>query len=242
MSAQSRIASFALEPGRVLAGRYRVDSMLGAGWEGEVYKIVEIGTGIPRAAKLFFPHRNPRNRAARRYALKLHKLRHCGILIQYYAQDVVELAERKVTMLVSEFVEGELLSELLERQPGRALTPFEALHLLHALAAGIADIHMAREYHGDLHTDNVIVRRYGLGFEIKLIDLFQWDQPRRANIQGDVYDLIRIFYDALGGERRYRNHRPELKAICCGLKRSLILRKFRNAGHLRDYLETMTWA
>lgn len=241
MAALPRISSFALEPGHVLGRKYRVESRLGAGWEGEVYKIVEVGTGIARAAKLFFPHRNLHNRAARYYALKLHKLRHCGILIQYYAQDVVEFEGRRITVLISEFVEGELLSELLTRQPGRALTSFEALHLLHSLAAGIADIHMAREYHGDLHTDNVIVRRHGLGFEIKLIDLYHWDMPRRENIQGDVCDLIRLFYDALGGPRRYRYHRAEIKAICCGLKRSLLVRKFKNAGHLRDYLETMLW-
>jgi serine/threonine protein kinase len=239
--AARRIASFALEPGHILAGKYRVESLLGAGWEGEVYKIVELGTGIERAAKLFFPHRNPRNTTARRYALKLHKLRHCGILIQYYTQEFVRFEGQRVSILISEFVEGELLGELLKRQRGRALTPFEALHLLHALAAGIAHIHMAREYHGDLHTENVIVRRYGLGFQVKVIDLFHWVTPRRENIQADVCDLIRIFYDSLGGARRYRFHRPEIKAICCGLKRSLILSKFRTAGQIRDYLESIDW-
>jgi len=241
-SARGRIESFAFEPGHILAEKYRVESLLGRGWEGEVYKIVEVGTGIERAAKLFFPHRNRRNSAARRYALKLHKLRHCNILIQYYTQDIVLFAGQRVTVLVSEFVEGELLENLLKRQPGGALPPFEALHLLHSLAAGIADIHMAREYHGDLHTENVIVRRYGLGFQIKLIDLFHWVAPKRENIQGDVCDLIRLFYDVLGGARRYRHHRDEIKDICCGLKRTLVLAKFKTAGQLRDYLEAIDWA
>lgn len=242
MPIHPRISSFALKPGHILNGKYRVESRLGAGWESEVYKIVEIGSGIARAAKMFFPHRNPRNRAARYYACKLHKLRHCGILIKYHAQDFVEFNGQRITMLLSEFVEGEMLSQLLRRQPGRALTPFEGLHLLHALAAGIADIHQAREYHGDLHTDNVMVRRRGLGFEIKIIDLFQWDMPRGENIQGDVCDLIRLFYDALGGAKRYRHHRSEIKAICCGLKQSLIAKKFKNAGELRDYLGAMRWS
>ena len=30
--------------------------------------------------------------------------------------------------------------------------------------------------------------------------------------------------------------------ICCGLKRSLILKKFRNAGELRTHLETRAWS
>lgn len=238
---QEQIAGFALRPGHVLAGRYTVAQKLGSGWEGEVYKILETGTGIERAAKLFFPHRNPRNATARRYALKLHKLRHCSILIQYLTHEFIELRGQRISMLVSEYVEGELLSQLLRRQRGRVLPAFEALHLLHALAAGIAEIHMASEYHGDLHTDNIIVRRYGLRYEIKVIDLFHWRAPKRENIQNDVCDLVRILYDMLGGARRYRHQRPEIKSICRGLKRTLILKQFRTAGQLRDHIESIDW-
>ncbi len=241
MKTPRRIHQFDLDAGAVIAGKYRVEARLGAGWEGEVYKITELGTGIERAAKLFFPHRNLRNQAARRYAQKLHKLRHCSILIQYHTQDVIDFEGQPVTLLLSEFVEGELLRTVIQRNPGRALHPFEALHVLHALASGMAEIHLAREYHGDLHADNVIVRRFGLGYEIKLIDLFRWNSPQRENIQGDVCDLVRVFYDMLGGARRYRHQSAEIKAVCCGLKRSLILKKFRTAGQLRDYLESINW-
>ena len=34
----------------------------------------------------------------------------------------------------------------------------------------------------------------------------------------------------------------EIKAICCGLKKSLISKKFRTAGKLRQYLENMRWS
>ena len=37
------------------ARKYKVLSMLGRGWEGEVYKIKEVTTNIERAAKIFFP-------------------------------------------------------------------------------------------------------------------------------------------------------------------------------------------
>jgi len=102
-------------------------------------------------------------------------------------------------------------------------------------------IHHLREYHGDLHTENIIVRRYGLGFDIKLIDMIHWGAPRPVNIHDDVCDLIRIFYDAIGGAKHYAKQSAEAKAICCGLKRSLILQKFRTAGQLREYLETLPW-
>ncbi len=238
---RGRIVAFQFRPGTVLAGKFEVISRLGSGWEGEVYLVRERGTGIERAAKFFFPHRNPRNRALRFYAQKLHRLRHCPILIQYHTRDVIECQGRRVPFLVSEYVEGEILSRFLRRQPGGRLDAFQALHLLHELAAGIESIHHLGEYHGDLHTDNIIVSRIGLGFDVKLVDLYRWGRPSARNIHDDVCDLVRILYDSVGGRSRYRNQPPEIKAVCCGLKRSLILRKFRTAGELREHLETLEW-
>jgi serine/threonine protein kinase len=235
------VDSFDLRPGRRLAAKYEVVASLGTGWEGEVYKIREVSTGIERAAKFFFPQRNPNNRTLTWYAKKLHKLRHCPIVIQYQTQERIVFRRHPITFLVSEYVEGELLSTFLRRQPGQRLSVFQGLHLLHALAAGIESIHALREYHGDLHTDNVIVRRYGLGFNLKLVDMFRWQMPKLQNIQDDVVDLIKIFHEAVGGLRHYARLPREAKQIICGLKRSLILKKFRTAGHLRRYLETLQW-
>jgi serine/threonine protein kinase len=162
-------------------------------------------------------------------------------VIQYHTQDTFFFKGIPITFLVSDFVRGELLSQYLDRQPGKRLHPFQALHLLHALAAGIDCIHLQGEYHGDLHSDNVIVQHVGLRFELKLLDMFQWGPPRAENVHHDVVDLVRLFYDALGGARHYRNQPREVKEICCGLKRSLILKKFRTAGKLREYLERMHW-
>ena len=136
---------------------------------------------------------------------------------------------------------GVLLCEFQKRLPGRRFTAFEALHLLCVLARGVEDIHAAGEYHGDLHDENIIVSRRGISFDVKLLDMFHWGKPSGANIRQDVVDLVQIFYTALGGQRFYARHRPEIKAICCGLKHTLINRKFPTAGHLRRYLETMTW-
>ena len=236
-----RISSFKLSGGTLLAGKYEVVLRLGSGWEGEVYLVRECGTRIERTVKIFFPRRNLGNRALRFYARKLHKLRHCPIVIQYHTRDTFVFNGLPVSFLVSEFVEGELLSDFLKRQSGRRLNSFQAVHLLHALAAGIELIHNVGEYHGDLHTDNVIVLRYGLGFELKLLDMFSWGSPNAENIQHDVFDLIRIFYDALGGQRWYRRQPQEVKDICKGLKRSLIAREFRSAGQLCQHLEMMEW-
>jgi serine/threonine protein kinase len=236
-----RIESFNFFPGRLLLHKYEVVARLGAGWEGEVFKVRERATGIERAAKFFFPQRNVKDKASSFYAKKLHKLRHCPILIQYHTQESIRYRGVTVTFLVSDFVEGELLSDFLKRQAGRRLSAFEGIHLLHSLASGMECVHQIGDYHGDLHSDNIIVNRYGIGFDVKLLDVFHWGAPKAANIHHDVCELVRIFYDALGGAKHYSRQPQVVKNICCGLKRTLILRKYRTAGQLREYLETMEW-
>lgn len=240
--ASNIVEEFDFHSGRVLARKYEVISRLGAGWEGEVYLVNEMATEIERAAKFFYPQRNPKNKNLLFYAKKLHKLRQCNILIQYHTQETITFRNQAVSFLVSDFVEGEILHEFLMSQPGKRLDVFQALHLLHALAAGMESVHHLGEYHGDLHTGNVIVRRNGIGFECKLLDLYHWGAARRVNIYDDVIDLIRIFYDSLGGQKHYAKLPKEVKDICCGLKRSLILKKFRSAGQLREHLENFEWS
>lgn len=237
----SGVKTYGLQPGRLLADKYEVVSLLGSGYEGEVYKVREKLTKIERAAKFFFPERNFRNCAIKFYARKLNKLRNCPIVIQYHAQEKIIFRRQPLPFLISDFVEGELLSEFCARQPGKRLSPYEGLHLLHALAAGVEGIHKLGEYHGDLHDENIIVKRRGLQFEVKLLDMYRVNGSSAQRIHDDVCNLIRIAYDAMGGARRYAKHPPAVKRVLCGLKRSLIIRKFRDAGQLRTYLETMDW-
>ena len=75
------VKRFDFPTGRAVAGKYVIERPLGSGWEGEVYAIVERNTGIRRAAKFYYPHRDPLGKAAITYARKLDALRHCPILI-----------------------------------------------------------------------------------------------------------------------------------------------------------------
>lgn len=238
---QNKITSFDFPTGRVLAGRYEIEKLLGWGWEGEVYRVVENTTGIHRAAKVFYPQRNQRDRAVRFYATKLDRLRKCDIVIQYHHSIPLRHRGQEVTCLISELVEGELLSAFVKRHPGRRLHEFEAMHILYALAAGLEQIHHAREYHGDLHADNVLVKRRGIGFDLKLVDFFPRGPARREARRDDVVDAVKLFYDAVGGAKRYALQSQEVKAICRGQRHALILKRFPTARHLREYLETFSW-
>src|SRR5580658_4933483 len=132
---------FNFPAGRFIAGKYQIEENLGSGWEGEVYRIVERSTGIRRAAKFYYPHRDPTGKAAIAYARKLDALRHCPILLQYHHQETAYVHRRKVIVVISELVEGKKLSEFLHAQSGHRLSTFEALHVLYVLAKGIAPIH-----------------------------------------------------------------------------------------------------
>lgn len=239
--ASGRLTSFDFQTGATLVDKYRVMEHLGGGWEGEVYRVREIMTGVDRAAKFFYPHRNPADKAVKFYAKKLHKLRDCPVVIQYVTQERLSVEGHHVTFLVSEYAEGQVLTEFIADHPNKRLTPFEALHLLHALAKGMAQVHLLRESHGDLHAGNVMVRRHGLGFDVKVIDFFQWDGAKPEQLQDDVRGLVEILHASVGGARHYSRQPAVIKNIVRGLKSTLIRKQFRTAIHLRDYLEDLVW-
>ena len=238
---KAKFNSFDLSPGRVIAKKYEIISMLGGGWEGEVYKILETNTGIERAAKLFYPNRNENDKAAKFYAKKLHTLRHCPILIQYHTKESFTFKRTPITVLISEYVEGVLLSDFIKSMPGKRLTAYQALHLLYALTKGIESIHASNEYHGDLHSDNIIVNKFGLEFDLKLVDFLLAKESKYECRKFDILTLIQVLHESLGGRKHYAKQPDAIKYICCGLKSSLILKKFKTVGQLRRHLETMVW-
>jgi tRNA A-37 threonylcarbamoyl transferase component Bud32 len=236
-----KVRRFDFPPGRAIAGKYLIEQMLGSGWEGEVYSIVERSTGIRRAAKFYYPHRDPTGKAAIAYARKLDALRHCPILMQYHHQEIAYVHRRRVIVVISELVEGKKLSEFLHDQPRHALSTFEALHVLYELARGIAPIHARGEYHGDIHDDNIMIRRQGITFEVKLLDFFDLGKPNRAKIHKDVLNLIEVFHTIVGGRAKYANQPAVVKNIIRGLKDTLILERFNSAGDIQRHLETLQW-
>ena len=239
--ASSPIHSFNFPPGRPIAGKYEVIKKIGEGWEGEVYKIRDRSTGIEHAAKLFFPHRDKNNKSVIEYARKLHKLRGCSMVVRYHTEEHIQFRKQRVMVLISEFVEGQLLSEYLHSRPGQRLHSYEALHILYALTRGMEEIHELGEYHGDLHTDNIVVVHSGLNFKLKLLDMFYWGKCSRSHMAEDVIFMTQILYELVGGSRHYRNQPAAIKQVCRGLKRTLILKNYSNASQLRRYLEALEW-
>ena len=241
MTRAGRVKRFDFPPGRVIAGKYQIERELGSGWEGEVYAIVERTTGIRRAAKFYYPHRDPTGKAAITYARKLDALRHCNILMQYHHQEVAYFKRQKITVVISELVEGTKLSEFLQSQPDGRLSAFEALHVLYALVKGIAPIHARGEYHGDIHYHNIMIRRQGIDFDVKLLDFFDLGRPGKSKVRKDVLNLVEVLHATVGGREHYATQPRVIKDIVRGLKDSLILARFQSAGDLQRHLENLDW-
>lgn len=241
MAGSMRIKCFDFEAGKKIAGKYKIIEKLGSGWEGEVYKIEEFNTQIIRAAKFFFPHRNIKNKESNKYAKKLHKLSNCPLVIQYHNIEFIQFKGFKISCLISEFVEGEILSEFIKNQKNKKLDLYSGLQLLHNLVTGLEDMHRFGEYHGDLHSDNIIVKRYGLGFQVKLLDMYDWKDGKVLNRMEDIVNSIKIFVETIGGKKQYSKLPREIKEICLGLRKDLILQKFKTASQLRGYIENINW-
>lgn len=239
-SAMSTEENFDLVPGKLLGRNYKVLEFLGKGWEGEVYKVEEKATGIVRAIKMFYKHR-AEGLPHIVYAKRLYQLKTCPIVIQYHHHDSAIIKKKPVDFLVSDFVDGEVLSQYIKKQPQKRLPPFEALHLFYALVHGIEQIHFIGEYHGDIHSDNIIVKRKGLGYDVHLIDLLHLGKSNKSRIQDDVFDLASILFEMIGGSKFYNKMPTHIKKIICGRKIHLIEKEFKNAGHLRLFIENFSW-
>lgn len=230
---------FSLREGQTLGRNYYIVEWLGRGWEGEVYKVEERRTGIIRAAKIFYPTHSPKKVLT--YAHKLHKLRSCPIVINYHHRDLARVGKDSVEFVVSDFIDGEKLSDYIARQPHKALLSFEALHLFYALVVGVEYFHVLGEYHGDIHTDNIMVKRRGMSFEIFLIDFFDLGKSSKSKIQADIYDMITVLFEMIGEGKGYKKAGADIKQIIMGRKHSLISKKAKNAGQLRLLLENLNW-
>jgi hypothetical protein len=86
-----------------------------------------------------------------------------------------------------------------------------------------------------------MIRRQGIGFDVKLLDFFDLGKPSRSKIQKDVLNLIEVFLVLVGGRKAYARQPRVVKEIIRGQKDSLILERFKSAEDIQRHLETLDW-
>ncbi len=130
-------------------GRFQVGRVLGSGNQGTVYLCHD--TQLERKVAIKLLNRSLSENAFRDEARTMSKLQHPNIVSIYEAGHHGE-----TPYLVFEFVEGDLLSELVQ---GKPLELPRALQIFQGMLEGMAEAHKAGIVHRDLKPANIIINR-----------------------------------------------------------------------------------
>jgi tetratricopeptide (TPR) repeat protein/tRNA A-37 threonylcarbamoyl transferase component Bud32 len=151
----------AMEAGQML-GNYRILSRLGAGGMGEVFLAEDLKLGRRVAVKLL-RDKGLNDEMARkrliREAKAAAKLDHPNIRAIYEVND-----EGSTPFIVMQYIEGEILSAKIKRQP---LEPLEVVEIAVQMAEALVEAHSHKVIHRDIKPLNVIVTARG---QIKILD------------------------------------------------------------------------
>ncbi|MGY1662268.1 protein kinase [Geodermatophilus sp. SYSU D00705] len=213
-------------PGSVLQDRYELLSPIATGGMGQVWRARDLVLGRTVAVKVLRPEYTGDTVFLTRFRTEARLsagLAHPNIAVLHdYGEVEPELAGGdRLVYLVMEFVDGEPLAAVLQRE--RRLTSDRTLAILRQVAAGLAAAHAAGVVHRDVKPGNVLVAPDGT---VKITDFgIAWsaanaavtrtghvvgtaqylapEQVRgdRAVAASDVYSWGMVAYECLAGRR-----------------------------------------
>lgn len=153
---------------QVLDGKYQIESVLGRGGSGVVYRARHLALGTPRAIKVLHRELAENEDIVRRFrneARLAEELRHPNLVRLY---DLSFLADGSF-YIVWELVEGETLASLLRK--GALFSPDEVAHLIGQVADGMEAAHRRQILHRDISPDNLMICRDPQGGRtVKVLD------------------------------------------------------------------------
>ena len=168
--------------GTVVDGRYRLETTLGRGGMGLVFRAPHVGLRRQVAVKILHPSlaASPDVRSRfEREALAVGKVDHPNCVATY---DVGRLADGSL-YLAMELLEGRSLADVLE-QEGQ-LAPGRALHILAHILRGLASIHNAGLIHRDIKPENIFLIRLGEDMDFAKILDFGIAKPMSGELSDD---------------------------------------------------------
>jgi serine/threonine-protein kinase len=159
--------SLVLGPGAVVAGRYRLDRLLGRGGMGQVWAVTHEVTLRTAALKLLNAaahQRADRRRRFLREARAASAVQHPNVV---QIHDFFELGDGTPVM-VMDLLEGETLAERLKRDG--ALPLADAVDALLPVISAVGTAHALGIVHRDLKPDNVFLSGCRSGTHVRVLD------------------------------------------------------------------------
>jgi len=146
----------ALAPGRIIGGRYRIETRLGRGGMGEVWRAYDLKLRVDVALKAMHADilgsRGPEMlRREVRTAREVNSPNVCRIF------DLIEVEERELISM--EYIDGTTLRSILETRGPLDLA--EAREIALQFLAGLEAIHKAGLVHRDVKPENIMITRAG---------------------------------------------------------------------------------
>jgi serine/threonine-protein kinase len=152
--------------GEVVAERYRIERMLGEGGMGVVYAARHVVIDRDVAVKFLAPALADDAVVVERFLLEA---RASGRLRHKHIVEVLDCgADRDRFFLVMEFLHGETLQELIDREG--PLSPQTALGLFLPVLDALAFVHARGFLHRDIKPDNIFLAREGDTITPKILD------------------------------------------------------------------------
>lgn len=142
--------------GKIFAGKYKIESLLGEGGMARVYKATHQDIEKPVVIKLMHPHLSPREKetSLKRFELEIKvsaKLNHPNLVSIY---DGGVLNSRPY--LVMEYIQGQSLRQYVTKYG--ALPIDQAITIVSQMCAGLHEAHEQGIIHRDLKPENVMLR------------------------------------------------------------------------------------
>ncbi|MFO0658938.1 MAG: protein kinase [Polyangiaceae bacterium] len=157
----------ALAPGQVVAGRFRLDSMLGRGGMGSVWRAWHETLHIPVAVKFIEPSLMEETGLLQRFATEASaaaKIRSPHV-VQVLDHGVDDLGRPYIAM---ELLEGESLQAHLDRRGTMPIA--EVVKLVSDVAKALSKAHAANVVHRDIKPENIFLCPDDEGFVAKVLD------------------------------------------------------------------------
>jgi serine/threonine-protein kinase len=197
---------------------------IGAGGMGSVYRATDMRSGVTVALKLVHPHLQQ----DRAFVERFHREAHiASLLTSPYVVRLLDFGqERGRYFMVSEFVEGTRLTDILKR--GR-MEPLQALAIAVQVALALGEAEARGVIHRDIKPDNIIITPdlfvkvldFGIARQIGVhgvtmtgvfVGTVAYAAPEQfrgeSDIRSDIYSLGVTMFQMLAGDVPFRAPSP----------------------------------